>query len=199
MITLKLATDADRPAIDRVLEAFPDDYLYHVLQFWLPQRPGGLYLALRGGRPVGLGSVCLRAPGQAWLRGLRVRPDCQGRGTGTAVVAAMAAAAREQGARVVRCAVYETNHRSHRLVVRLGFVRIGCWRVVELPAGLIDSQAARCASGHRWRRATIADLAPLSRLLPPGGLIGDRRDFWQTCSLDRDSLSTCLTSGTVFT
>lgn len=82
------------------------------------------------GRVVGSASAGpVDDPSGAWLTGLvRVAPEVQGRGIGTALVRAALEAARTEGASQVQCYIEPDNASSIRAHERAGYVRIGAER-----------------------------------------------------------------------
>ncbi len=60
-----------------------DDYVPQVWESWLEDATGLLAVAVWQGRVVGIGHLADLGWGEAWLEGLRVAPDLQGRGIGS--------------------------------------------------------------------------------------------------------------------
>lgn len=115
-----------------------EDYLPQVWDDWLAD-PAGLFVAaeLRG-RVVGLGRLTELGEGEAWLEGLRVDPEVQGRGIGSHIHHFLLERWRSSRSAVVRLATASTQVAVHRLCQRTGFERV---------ANVVDV-SARAAPGH---------------------------------------------------
>src|SRR5512136_867221 len=75
-------TMADKPAVlkisSRIWEG--NDYVPLFFDRWVEE--GGFWAAELRGRLVGYGKATQLSPGEWWLEGLRVDPDCRKRGIG---------------------------------------------------------------------------------------------------------------------
>ncbi|MCL6451853.1 MAG: GNAT family N-acetyltransferase [Acetobacteraceae bacterium] len=157
-VVLRKAGPGDLQGILDLAACFPKDYLPRVLEEWVRQSPGGGLLAegavpAGGRRVLGFTSTSFPRPGEAWFQGIRIRPDCQGRGLGLALARYQLEDAAAQGARVARLAVMVHNLRARRLVEeRLGFTRWGRWVVVDWEPG-------RLRQAHRGPRPSSLEEA----------------------------------------
>jgi putative acetyltransferase len=89
-------------------------------------RPGVRFLlARRRGRAIGCGALVLGLPGEGELKRLFVVPEARGLGVGRKVLAALEAAAREAGARVLRLETGVAQPESLGLYRRHGYVERG--------------------------------------------------------------------------
>ncbi|HUP20948.1 MAG TPA: GNAT family N-acetyltransferase [Gemmatimonadota bacterium] len=90
-------------------------------------RHGRVWLARDDGEPAGYGVLCfgfsLEHGGvDAFVDELYVRPECRGRGIGTALLAVMEAACREAGVTRLHLEVDDDNEAGRRLYLGRGFV-----------------------------------------------------------------------------
>lgn len=120
-----------------------EDYLPEVWDDWLAD-PRGLFVAAElEGRVVGLGRLTDLGEGEAWLEGLRVHPDLEGRGIATHIHHYLLERWRASPATVVRLATASTRSAVHRLCQRTGFIRV---------ANLIDVAAPAVSGRHDFTR-----------------------------------------------
>jgi GNAT superfamily N-acetyltransferase len=75
-------TMADKPAVMRISSRIWDGHDYVPLFFDRWVREGGFWVAELRRRIVGYGKATELSPGEWWLEGLRVDPDCRQRGIG---------------------------------------------------------------------------------------------------------------------
>ena len=106
-----------------------DDYILGVFDDWVRDRRGRLWVAVEDGRVVAVAKLTVMPSREAWLHALRVDPDHQRRGIGTALLEHRLARAKRLGARVARLDTAEDNVAVHRLMRRYGFRRIAAFTV----------------------------------------------------------------------
>ncbi len=177
-IAVRSATLADAPALGALAE--PDDYIPNVLDEWLTDESGAVIVAESDGTPVGMAHIVMAAADEAWLDGVRVRPDDRQRGVGGALARRCLVWARERGASVVRCCVTGGNTPSQRMIERAGFSAIGAYVPFEAPAAGAEtdprhdyavSQPGPDALDRLWAWLERSNVAPLvGGLLLPGGI-----------------------------
>jgi GNAT superfamily N-acetyltransferase len=97
------------------------DYIPKIWEEWLSDQEGVLLVALWEGKPVSVVRASFYTPGEAWLEGMRVDPDYQGRGIATAVFTELMEAVKKRGARVARLLTSWRNVEVHRMCDHLGF------------------------------------------------------------------------------
>ncbi len=127
-----------------------EDYLPQVWDDWLAD-PAGLFVAaeLRG-RVVGLGRLTDLGEGEAWLEGLRVDPELQGRGIASRIHDFLLERWRSSPSTVVRLATASTREAVHRLCKRTGFEKV---------ANLVDVSAHAAPGGHRYSALASGEAA----------------------------------------
>ena len=106
-----------------------DDYILGVFDDWVRDRRGRLWVAVEDDRVVAVAKLTVMPSREAWLHALRVDPDHQRRGIGTALLEHRLARAKRLGARVARLDTAEDNVAVHRLMRRYGFRRIAAFTV----------------------------------------------------------------------
>jgi GNAT superfamily N-acetyltransferase len=109
-----------------------NDYLPYVWNGWLHDTRGILMAAEMEGRMVGLQHVALMPDGTAWLEGIRVDPEAQGKGVGTALLDAGIEWARFMDCRAARLSTSSQNDASNRMAVSRGFDRVCSFKTAEL-------------------------------------------------------------------
>ncbi|HBY97222.1 MAG TPA: hypothetical protein DEP84_25305 [Chloroflexi bacterium] len=172
------------------------DYLPKVWDAWLADPRGRLYVGEVAGTPVATGRVVLLSPSQAWLEGLRVDPDYQGRGYARAMHDFTVSAALEiPGVERVGLATSWENEAVHHMSLASGMHRVGDFHYTVAPAAANEtpapdvfgpedfaavralvaaSECARLAQGHMangWRFPVLTD-ALLAQLLSEGQVVG---------------------------
>jgi RimJ/RimL family protein N-acetyltransferase len=121
-----------------------NDYIPSVWHEWLDDCRGCLQVATRNGDVVGLQHVAVLPDGSAWLEGIRVVPEMQGAGIGSALLQAGIRWARLAGCPAVRLATSSGNEASNRIAEKEGVrVRAQFQRVEARPAP--GEQSARIA------------------------------------------------------
>ncbi len=125
------------------------DYLPGRWTRWVKDQRGILLVATCDSQVVGTIHVRNLEHREAWLEGVRVRPDFRQRGVASQLVAAAHAGAKEMGARVIRL---ETG--AHNFAAQRTFEKFGYRRVVEY-VGFEGN--ARGGDLKQVRRAKIAD------------------------------------------
>ena len=81
-LVVRPVTTADWPAVRRISSRIWEGRDYVLLFFRQLVREGGFWCGTRRGRVVGYGKTTELAPGEWWLEGLLVDPDCLHRGIG---------------------------------------------------------------------------------------------------------------------
>lgn len=115
-----------------------DDYLPLVWDDWLSD-PKGLFVAAEHrGLVVGLGRLVELGDGEAWLEGLRVDPDYQGRGVASHIHDFLLGRWSVSWSAVVRLATSSTHEAVHRICARTGFRQ-----VATLIEYTVESEAGR--------------------------------------------------------
>lgn len=118
------------------------DYVPRIWDEWLGDPEGVLMVATQEGVPVAVVRASFYTPGEAWLEGMRVDPDCRDRGVATTLFADLMDAVEERGAWVARLLTAWRNEAVHHMCDHLGFERIlrarGRFRPLErgTPAGI---------------------------------------------------------------
>jgi len=161
-----------------------DDYVPDVFDTWVPDRRGGLWVAVNDSRVVGIAKLTLLGDREAWLHALRVDPDHQRRGIGAALLEHRIRRAKRLGARVARLDTSEDNVALRRLMRRLRFRRV---------ERLSDFDARPTTRGGP-RRAASREVDPLWRLARGRLLHGD----YTARALTRTDIARAVRRGTCF-
>lgn len=141
-VVFRKAGPADRERAAGLLAKFPDDYIPQVWDEWVGLEPGGIYLAEVAGAVAALVCIQFVRPDEAYLAGMRVDPDLQGRGLGTEFARFQVEECRRLGARVGRLLTAHDNVRVHRMMATLGFHRVSDWIIGQREVrGDLDSTA----------------------------------------------------------
>jgi len=100
------------------------DYMPLIWDRWLAEKKGAFLTVKVDGRPVGTSKVTLLAPGEVWLEGLRLHPDCQGLGLSKKIHQATFRAAARLNPRTVRYSTWIGNEASRRIAEKNDFWQI---------------------------------------------------------------------------
>jgi len=156
VIKIRRARRSDKRAVrDICARIWTDDYVPSVFDAWLPDRRGGLWVAVVDARVVAVAKLTLLGDREAWLHGLRVDPRYQRRGIATALLDHRVDRARRLGARVARLDTSEDNVAVRRLMRRFRFRRIARVHYFHATPSAVD--APRSARAREldalWRLA----------------------------------------------
>ncbi|HYE96206.1 MAG TPA: GNAT family N-acetyltransferase [Rubricoccaceae bacterium] len=129
-------TDAEADALLAALDAelIVDYPPAHVFGFHPGERERfhGVFLVARlDGMPVGCGGVRWLDAEMAEVKRMYVAPEARGRGVAQAILAALEAAARARGLRVLRLETGTRLYAAQRLYEAAGFARIPCFGEYE--------------------------------------------------------------------
>lgn len=91
-MTIRRATAADFPAIEAIIQKFPEQ----LMQMHLPE-PEEFFVAEEGGAIVACCALEVYSQRLAEIRSLAVLPDSQGKGIASKLIDACVASAKEQG------------------------------------------------------------------------------------------------------
>lgn len=154
MLHMRRATPADKPFVVAVSRAVdPDDFVPELFDMWMENTPPtGLCVAEAGGRIVGCHAEDWVVPDEVYFYGMRIDPEVQGQGIGSAYCRAQIEQAVGNGARHIWLTSVLDNVRAHRTVEKNGFVNRGEWVVYDAIEGLTVSAERRLA-----RAATPGD------------------------------------------
>lgn len=137
------------------------DYIPYVWNDWLADPHGLMAVAELGGRIVGLGKATRLGAGDWWLEGMRVHPECEGRGFARHIFNYLLAYWETQGG-VVRLMTHCKNFKIHHLCEQSGFARIGALAYASAPA-----LAEPVKELSPLRAAELADALDLAQDTPP--------------------------------
>ena len=115
-------TMADRPEIMRISARIWEghDYVPMFFERWTSE--GGFWIGVKGNRVVGYGKATELTPGELWLEGLRVDPDCRGRGLGKELSRQVVLRTLERRPVSLRLATADVNHESMHIIEKvMGF------------------------------------------------------------------------------
>jgi RimJ/RimL family protein N-acetyltransferase len=135
---VRFATIEDKPRILKLVEKTWDwgDYVPKVLDEWLSQRSGRLFVALRSSELVAIAHLSFERAGLGWMEGARVKEGFRGRGVATMMASEILDYASSIGLRKVRLAVAVGNKPSLRHVAKVGFKAITTFRRLAVKAGI---------------------------------------------------------------
>jgi [ribosomal protein S18]-alanine N-acetyltransferase len=127
-VLLRPLRAGDLPQVLAIEEAmFSDDAWTEQMFAGELAQPGARYyiVAESGAAVVGYAGLAVPGGGQADVLTIAVRPDRQGQGIGTALLADLLGTAEARGCREIFLDVRADNDRAHQLYVRTGFVAVG--------------------------------------------------------------------------
>jgi GNAT superfamily N-acetyltransferase len=109
-------TLADKPAMLRISARIweGNDYVPLFFDRWVKE--GGFWAGELRGRLVGYGKATELAPGEVWLEGLRVDPDCRKRGVGKELSRQVVCQTLERRPASLRLATADVNHESIHII-----------------------------------------------------------------------------------
>ncbi|MCY0879171.1 MAG: GNAT family N-acetyltransferase [Firmicutes bacterium] len=125
------ATAEDQARIQEFLAQFVDDYLSEHITAYLASDTGGIYLALDdNGQLAALAVVDMVKTHEAYLSGMRVRPELQGTSVGLEFAEFQVQEAKRLGAKVIRALVGRGNELAQQILQeKLGFRVVDEWVV----------------------------------------------------------------------
>jgi GNAT superfamily N-acetyltransferase len=121
-LRVRPVTMADKPAVMRISSRIweGNDYVPSFFGRWA--REGGFWAGELRGRLVGYGKATELAPGELWLEGLRVDPNCRNRGVGKELSRQVVYRTLKRRPASLRLATADLNHESiHIIETVMGF------------------------------------------------------------------------------
>jgi GNAT superfamily N-acetyltransferase len=121
-LVVRPVTMADKPAVMKISSRIweGNDYVPLFYDRWAKE--GGFWAGELRGRLVGYGKATELAPGELWLEGLRVDPDCRKRGAGKELSRQVVYRTLERRPISLRLATADVNHESiHIIETVMGF------------------------------------------------------------------------------
>lgn len=188
-VQMRRATPADKQFLVAIARAWdPNDFVPEVYDMWMEDTPPtGLYVAEAEGRIVGCHAEDWTVPDEVYFYGMRISPEAQGKGIGTAYCRAQVAQAVGNGARHIWLTSVLDNFRAHRTVEKNGFVNRGEWVVYDAIDGLTVAAERRLARpAGPGDRELVAAFVEQSR----GEAMVDvmpASSFWYSTATTRDS------------
>lgn len=145
------ATAEDRARIQEFLSQFVDDYLHENIDHYLSSESGGVYLALDDEEAIAATAVVeLLQRREAYMSGLRIRPDLHGSATGQEFAEFQVQEAKRLGAEVIRALIGRGNEVSQKILQEhLGFHVVDEWVVGSLE-GFDAPSFPDVAAGPAW-------------------------------------------------
>jgi L-amino acid N-acyltransferase YncA len=128
------ATAEDQARIREFLSQFVDDYLSEHIEAYLSSDSGGVYLALdEDNQVLGSAIVDMVKAQEAYVSGMRIRPDLQATALGQEFAEFQVQEAKRLGASVIRALVGSGNEMSQKVLQeKLGFQVVEEWVVGSL-------------------------------------------------------------------
>jgi ribosomal protein S18 acetylase RimI-like enzyme len=128
------------------------DYINQVWDYWFFDNNGRLFVAEDKGKRIGVSHVAICPGGRsAWLEGVRVHPEYRRSKIATALLSAMLAFARNNGARQASAIVSNTNIPSQKMMEKNGFTEVSRWVYYSIDRKFEEQQTDA-------RLAYVADL-----------------------------------------
>lgn len=114
----------DLPWMLDIAGSLPDFFFEQRLRRAAHDPDARLYAAMHNGRGAAFAAVEFPAPGHAWLQWMRVSPESQNAGLGTAFTGFLIEESQRLGARYVGLTTMDENVRVHRIMDRMGFSHV---------------------------------------------------------------------------
>ncbi len=145
------ATAEDQARIESFLSQFVDDYLLEDLAEHLTRENGGIYLALDDeNQMAGIAMISLAKTHEAYIGGMRLRPDVQGTGLGQEFAEFQVDEAKRLGASIIRAVISRGNEASQQILQeKLGFQVVDEW-VVGSMEGFDAPHYPDAQAGPAW-------------------------------------------------
>ncbi len=192
-IRFREATPLDKEGILKIASRTWEgwDYVPLIIDDWL--REGGLFLAEKEGKIVGLTKTTLLSPGELWLEGLRVREDLRGQGIGQRLAKFQLDEALSRKPSSLRLSTAEVNQTSMRIIERLGFHHLCTFTYLE--AKVREPRMASLLRPLRsaeegWRTVEGSEFLRFSQGLLPAG--------WIFYEATRDLVANLVRAGMMF-
>lgn len=115
-LLVRPVTMSDKPAVLRVSSRIWEGHDYVPLFFDRWVKEGGFWAGELRGRLVGYGKATELAPGEMWLEGLRVDPNCRKRGVGKELSRQVLDRTLERRPASLRLATADVNHESIHII-----------------------------------------------------------------------------------
>ncbi len=187
------ATAGDQARIREFLSQFVDDYLSEHIAAYLSSELGGIYLALdEQNQLLATAVVDMVKPHEAYVTGMRMRPDVQSTGLGQEFAEFQIQEAKRLGAQVIRALIGRGNEASQKILQEsLGFQVVAEWVVGSLQ-GFEAPEYADLNAGPAW--AVDRDRLAAFVNQHTGDLWSDR-DHWLPRTLTFDDVWHGVESG----
>lgn len=145
------ATAEDQARIQEFLSQFVDDYLSEHIGGYFSSENGGVFMALDDDNQLlATAIVDLVKPQEAYLSGMRIRPDMQGSSLGHEFAEFQVQEAKRLGAQVIRALVGRGNEASQKILQEnLGFHVVEEWVVGSLE-GFDAPRFSELEAGPAW-------------------------------------------------
>ena len=186
-------TMADKPAVMRISSRIweGNDYVPLFFDRWVKE--GGFWCGELRGRLVGYGKATELAPGEWWLEGLRVDPDCRKRGIGKELSRQVLYRTLERHPVSLRLATADVNHESIHIIEKvMGFKQYVLYRFCRGTPG-------KPQLGPRLIAPTVAEafdfIKQSAELAASRGLL---QSTWLFRGLDRRYMTELARRGHVF-
>ncbi|OWZ84946.1 GNAT family N-acetyltransferase [Natranaerobius trueperi] len=119
----------DKEEILSISDNFNHDYLPYVIDRWLTMGRGGLYLLEESNKIVACCLLKFQTSNQAWLAGMRVRPDYHNLGAGGELTGRLTERANYEGANIVRFVTNLDNYPAQKVGEKHGFYFHSRWMI----------------------------------------------------------------------
>ncbi len=162
------ATPVDKEAIVNLSLHFQNDYLDRVVDRWIKEESGGLYLAWHEGDLVACCALSFLSATEGWLHGMRVHPDYRRQGIAYKLNSYLLEVARNEGLKVIRLLTAPDNYQALGVAEGLGFSVTGAKRQIIYRATLNRTACAAPENSITLKLCSESDLSDLKRFISSG-------------------------------
>jgi len=162
------ATPVDKEAIVNLSLYFQNDYLDRVVDRWIKEESGGLYLVWHEGDLVACCALSFLSAAEGWLHGMRVHPDYRRQGIAYKLNSYLLEVARSEGLKVVRLLTAPDNYQALGVAEGLGFSVNGAKRQIIYQATLNRTACATPENSITFKLCSESDLADIKNFISSG-------------------------------
>jgi GNAT superfamily N-acetyltransferase len=170
------ASTSDKEELLDLSGLFNDDYLEYVLDHWLNQEEGGVYLVRHDNTLTACCCLSFPSESEGWLQGLRVHPRYRQLGIASLLTTHLTGLAKTKGIDSIRLLSNPGNQQAQRVAAKAGFSIRGPVREViylkPLPGSNVFHQSNplwhKCRSGDLGLALSYVNRSPGELVFCPG-------------------------------